>query len=200
MPVFRNPNPDVRTIFSYNDVPSYLLEAGDVDVTVYTRTVIRPDGSIQGCTAEESSGDAKLDAYTCKLIVRRAKFVPGTWSDGSPAFGVVRVPVRWRVVTNGTNKAPPAAADLDLSVSQLPKGAGKTLNMSLAIGADSTGRPVTCADYQLGPTTPPRRFPELVELACQQVLAKFLAVAPLDSSGKPVRSVQSVSVRFVSDH
>ena len=192
--------PDVRSVFSADDFPIYLASAG-VSRTVYTRTTVRPDGLIQNCVAESTSGDAKLDAYTCAIIVKRAKFLPAKWIDGSPAYGVIRVPVSWRI-----GNAPPAEGemqsvpDLELSVNRLPKGAHKIAPVSLDVGADETGHVVSCvghppAAHNLGP-----RFPELVPIACEQV-TKTLSVQPaFDSSGKPLRSVQTASVHFILDH
>jgi hypothetical protein len=135
--------PDVRAIFTAQDFPDYLTGSR----TVYTRTIVRPDGSIQGCTAEVSSGDAWLDAYTCKLIVKRTKFGPAKWSDGSPVYGVVRFPVGW-----GIRIRPPTrvqamnafASDLEISVNQLPKGADPVFGISLEVATDEKGRPQTC--------------------------------------------------------
>jgi hypothetical protein len=189
--------PDVRALFTADDVPGYLVSQGEVDRTVYTRTTVRPDGIIQGCAVEGSSGDPRLDAYTCALIVRRAKFLPARWTDGSAAYGVIRVPVRWRV----TNSAPPKddslssnIPDLDLSVNQLPKGAGSVAGVTLKIAADENGRPVTCAEWpRLDDHS--KHFAELVPIACQQITALTLS-PPVDASGKAVRSIQTVSVRF----
>ena len=91
--------PDVRAIFSVDDFPTYLAQEG-VSRIVHVRVTVRPDGVLQSCSAEVSSGDGKLDAYTCQLIVRRAKFVPARWPDGTAAYGVIRVPVNW-LVANG---------------------------------------------------------------------------------------------------
>src|SRR4051812_28790294 len=70
---------DVRELFSADDFPDYLQGHSSLRRMVYTRTTVRPDGSVQGCTAEASSGDAKLDAYTCAIILKRAKFTPARW-------------------------------------------------------------------------------------------------------------------------
>src|SRR5947209_4490458 len=90
------PLPDIRAVFSADDFPEYLERAGGAWI-VHTRTTVRPDGTIQSCATELSSGDSKLDAYTCALIVKRAKFLPARWTDGSPVYGVIRVPVVWVV-------------------------------------------------------------------------------------------------------
>ena len=194
--------PDVRTVFSVDDFPAYLQRAG-VSRIVYTRTTVRPDGAIQSCITEVSSGDAVLDAYTCGIIVRRAKFRPATWNDGTPVYGVIRVPVSWRI----GNSAPSheeslraTAPDLDLSVNKLPKGAHSIAGVSLEVGADENGHPVTCVEYPpFGKAEGKWHFAELVPIACQQVMTTLSLTPPLDASGKAVRSVQSVSVHLKAD-
>jgi hypothetical protein len=195
--------PDVRAIFSYDDVPAYLIQKGNVNLTVYTRTTVTPDGTIQGCVAEVSSGDRKLDAYTCALIAKRAKFRPARWVDGSAAYGVIRVPVRW-VVRNG----PPSTddslrwtvPDVDLSVNHLPKGAHSIVGLSLQVAADENGRPVSCAEWQPSKNDAGKHYPELVSIACQQVTAGLTLSPPVDAAGKPMHSVQTVSVHFQVAH
>lgn len=194
--------PDVRAIFSADDFPAYLQRAG-ISRIVYIRTTVRPDGTTQGCVAETSSGDPVLDAYTCGLIVKRAKFLPATWSDGTPVYGVIRVPVSWMI-----SDAPPSEddslratmPDLEISVNQLPKGAHSIVGVSLEIAADETGRPVTCAEWTPLKTDRKKHFPELVSVACQQVMNGNRLSPALNASGKPVRSIQSFSVRFEVDH
>lgn len=191
--------PDVRAIFRPEDFPSYLTGSR----TVYTRTTVRPDGGIQGCIAEVSSGDAWLDAYTCRLIVSRAKFAPAKWSDGSAAYGVVRVPVNWAIVIRPPTREQSlkaTAPDLELSVNQLPKGADPLVAINLEIGADEKGRPQTCEEAPVYVKSDPgQHFPELVTLACQQVMTNFTVTPPVDSTGRAVRSVQSVSVYLELD-
>ena len=191
--------PDVRAIFSVNDFTAYLQREG-VSRAVYTRTTVRPDGTIQGCVAEAGSGDSTLDTYTCRLIVKRARFRPATWTDGTPVYGVIRVPVSWIV-----SVAPPSDADalkwivpdLDVTVNQLPKGARSVVGVILIVAAEADGQIVTCTE-QPNPKSARsrRRYPGLVPIACQQVMASLKVTPPVDESGKAARSVQTVSVRF----
>jgi hypothetical protein len=185
--------PDVRDVFSVGDFPADLVKAGD-SKALLTRTTVRPDGTIQGCVAEVSSGDSSLDAYTCGLILRRAKFRPATWNDGSPAYGVLRVPVVWAL----SNEYQAVAPDLELSVNRLPDGARSPLALGVEVATDDKGRPSLC--LQIPPVVHKQQFPELVSIACQQVIATVQLSPPTDASGKPVPSVQTVSVRFTVGH
>lgn len=193
--------PDVRAIFTVDDFPEYLQLAGQSRI-VYTRTTVRPDGTIQGCVTELSSGDAKLDAYTCQLILKRAKFAPAMWPDGSSAYGVIRVPISW-LVTNGPLpddallKA--TTPDLEITVNKLPKSAHSIVGLSLEVAADENGHVIACEEQPPIKGVPNEHYPELVALACQQAQALRLS-PPKDASGKPMRSVQGVSVHFQTGH
>lgn len=195
--------PDVRAVFSPDDFPGYMLREGTSRV-VYIRITVRPDGTIESCAAETSSGDSKLDAYTCALILKRTKFLPAKWTDGSPVYGVLRLPVSW-LLTNGPisdeDMLKVTVPDLELSVNKLPKGAHSIAGVELEIAADEIGRPMTCAEYPAeAGRHPERHFPELVPVACQQAVAKLTVRPPVDATGKGVRSVQSISVHFKVAH
>lgn len=49
---------------------------------VETRFTIQPTGRITGCRVTRSSGDASLDATTCRLIEERFRFKPATNAAG----------------------------------------------------------------------------------------------------------------------
>jgi protein TonB len=194
---------EIRAIFSAEDFPAYVQLAG-ISKTVFTRTTIRPDGTIQGCIAEISSGDTRLDAYTCGIILKRARFRPASWTDGTPAYGVIRVPVRWVISSSAPSYEQTlrtSVPDIDLAVNHLPKGAHSMAGVNVEIAAEENGRPVTCAEEPPhGTDEEKHRFPELVPIACQQAITSLRLSPPLDASGKPVRSVQSAMVRFILDH
>jgi hypothetical protein len=181
-------------------MPAYVQEAG-ITRFVATRTTVRPDGRPQDCTVDPTSGDAKLDAYTCAIILRRAKFEAAKWIDGSPAYGVIRAPVIWSVggppSDSEIEKAYPP--DMTLSVNRLPAGAGKSVKLALMLAVDESGRVVSC-DQRLPGFTAVRAktFPELLPIACQQMKSQFIALPAKDAAGKAVRSVQTASVVFTT--
>lgn len=53
---------------------------GEVEV----RFTIQPSGRVTGCRVTRSSGDASLDATTCRLIEERFRFKPATNAAGDP--------------------------------------------------------------------------------------------------------------------
>jgi hypothetical protein len=175
--------------FSYTDFPRYLTERGEeVSKTVYTHTTVRQDGSTESCVAEGSSEDLKLDAYTCALIVKRAKFRPAKWTDGSTVYGVIRVPISWRMRYAYDADDDPwksVVPDLELSVSQLPKGAHAMASVTLELAADENGRVVACAESPRSKRDRAKPFPELTNIACQQAASSIPIKPPVDLAGKP---------------
>lgn len=188
--------PDVRAIFTADDMPDYLQGPGIW--VVYVRATVRPDGTLQSCGAEASSGNSKLDAYTCQIIARRAKFAAAKWPDGTPVYGVIRVPVSWAIADAPLPEGAMLQAmrpDVDLTVNKLPTGAHKVVGVELQVAADESGRIVACEEDPPIKIDPHGYFPQLVPLACQQAVNLHLS-PPNDASGKAVRSVQTVSVHF----
>ena len=190
------PGGDIRTVFSNDDFPDYLLRGPAASRTVYARTTVLPDGAIQNCTVDVSSGDRALDSYTCGLILKRAKLRPATWTDGLPAYGVIRQPINWWVGDSPISEVARVKAinpDLDLSVDRLPTGAPAIIAVELEVAVDPDGKVSACA--QLPPVSKhQRQFPELVQPTCQQVTSRLKLHPPVDPSGSPVRSIQTVLV------
>jgi len=191
--------PDVRGLFSPDDMPAY-VQMAEINRFVPTRTTFRPDGTVQGCTSEGSSGDAQLDRLTCAIIERRAKAEPAKWIDGSPAYAVIRVPISWTIggpASEGElRKAYPP--DLELLVSQLPAH-HRTASLALVVAVDPSGRVVGCNERPKSTTRDQAKsLPELVPIACEHLIKEFTATPAHDAAGYPVRSVQTASVVFTT--
>jgi len=188
-------DPNVAGWITRDDQPDYLFHQARANPTVYTRTTVRPDGTIQNCVVERSSGDRDLDAYTCQLIRKRAKFLPARWLDGSAVYGVLRTTVRWSISEDPMYE--PLVTDLELPIDHLPQGAASKVYVDLEIAVDETGHPVSCNDSpQSSGDDQPKHYPELVPIACQRATASLVFSPPVDASGKPARSIQNVSARF----
>jgi TonB family protein len=183
--------PDVRAVFSADDMPARVQREG-VSRTVYTRTVVRPDGTTQGCGIEESSGDTGLDGYTCALIVRRAKFAAAKWSDGSAVYGVIRVPVTWAI---GSPPSPKSVdGDLNLTVRRLPKGVKAPHFERLIFGVDEEGRILSCEGQWLPGMD--KTDPDLASTACDQLKRSYKPIPTKDDVGHTTRSIQNGIVRY----
>lgn len=179
--------------YTPDDMPAYHQIAG-ITRKVYLRMTVRPDGSIQNCEVENDGGDPKLAAYTCVLTLKRAKFEPAVWSDGSPAYGVYRWAPTWAV----GSPPPPnfALGDLELEVDRLPKGQRSPAFVSIMFAVDPTGSPSSCS--AIPPSSRYHRInPELVPIACDQWIRSFKAVPAKDDAGNVVQSVQTGTVKFV---
>ena len=190
---------DVRTVFSGNDFPARVLAEG-VNRFVFTRTTVRPDGKTQDCTVEGGgSGDAQLDAYTCAIIMRRARFAPARWADGSPTYGVVRVSVNWtpRGPLTKPEESMAHPVDANLSVTRLPVGADRQTTLRLMIAVDETGRVLECdAARPSLQSDNGVKFPDLVPVACDFLVNQYHAIPAKDATGKSVSSVQTAIVRL----
>src|SRR5262245_48298994 len=118
------PFPDVRAVFTTNDMPAHVQAAG-ITRFVLTRLTVGPGGNLQDCAVERPSGDGQLDATTCRIFSKRArKFQPAKWVDGSAAYGVIRVPVTWAIGGEPSKHDLELAypPDMELTVNRLPPG------------------------------------------------------------------------------
>jgi protein TonB len=65
--------------------------------TARFRLEITPDGRVQNCTITGSSGHAELDAATCQLVTRRARFEAAKDETGARTGGSYASSVRWEL-------------------------------------------------------------------------------------------------------
>mgnify|MGYP000150220552 CR=1 FL=1 len=61
------------------------------------RLEIAADGRVASCTITASSGHPELDAATCALVSRRAKFQPARGGEGQPVAGSYSNAIDWRL-------------------------------------------------------------------------------------------------------
>jgi len=76
-----------------NDYPSRALREGRTGTTGF-RVTVGPDGRVTSCSITSSSGSDDLDATTCQMVTRRARFKPAM-EDGSPVQGAFSSRVKW---------------------------------------------------------------------------------------------------------
>lgn len=178
--------------YSPDDMPAYHQIAG-VTRSVYLRMTVRPDGSLQSCQVENGGGDPSLAAFTCAITLKRAKFEPARWADRSPAYGVYRWAVTWAV-----GSPPPPQfmlGDLELEVDRLPKGERSPSFVRVMFAVDASGNTSGCS------AQPPvfrheKNNPELVPIACRELLKTYRATPARDDAGNVVQSVQTGTVKF----
>jgi TonB family protein len=78
------------------DYPAEALSA-NVQGAVGFTVDVAADGRVTGCRVTAPSGSSVLDAATCSLVSRRARFVPATDTTGKPIEGTFSSRVRWTI-------------------------------------------------------------------------------------------------------
>lgn len=78
------------------DYPSQAQREGRAGVTGF-RLNIGAEGRVTDCTVTSTSGSPDLDAATCRLLPRRARFTPGTDAAGVPIAGTYDGKIPWRL-------------------------------------------------------------------------------------------------------
>ena len=76
------------------DYPKTALAERAAGVVAF-RLRIDPDGMVSDCTVTRSSGSKILDTTTCKLLSRRARFIPARDGNNEPAGAAWSSAVRW---------------------------------------------------------------------------------------------------------
>ena len=77
-----------------SDYPARALRE-EREGTVAFRVLVKPDGLVSQCAITGSSGSPDLDALTCALISKRARFKPALDENGKPTTGTFASRVRW---------------------------------------------------------------------------------------------------------
>ena len=83
-------------LFSDSDYPRVAARKGQMGTT-HIILLIDESGAVKDCTLAETSGAAVLDASTCGIILRRAKFRPATGLNGKPAKSAYEQRITWRL-------------------------------------------------------------------------------------------------------
>lgn len=78
----------------YPGIAQYKELTGGVRIVA----LIDEKGRVADCTVVETSGVASLDAQTCALLKRRAKFEPAVGADGKPAKDAVSQRIVWSLM------------------------------------------------------------------------------------------------------
>ena len=175
--------------FTEGDIAAFLnLRAQGVTGIDYGLNVA-PDGKVQDCFIERSSGHVAMDRQVCGKILQNARLRPATDTAGRPAYGVYHGSVEW---FNGDGEPPKAQPVrlLDLTVASLPPKTASPAEVRVMFAVDTKGMPTSC-EPQRG-----QKAGALARVACGQILQNYTAIPARNTSGAPVSSVQSAVVRF----
>ena len=87
----------VSTLFSADDYPKEAKRHG-WQGTVVADLAVSAEGQVTACNIVQTSGYAVLDAKTCNLLRKRARFIPAKDAKGQPTADVLRTPaIMWRL-------------------------------------------------------------------------------------------------------
>ena len=178
----------LKPLLGPDDVPTRLVEP-NVLQRVGIALTVTPNGKIQGCAVEKSSGNSKLDSYTCEVAARRAKFKPPTHIDGAAAYLIYRADINWWL-GDGYPPSTQPGGDLYLTVTALPPKVASPaiVRLMLEVGADGSLSNCAAEDskYDLA----------LVKTGCEQLLLTYRPTPARAADGAAVASVQSATVVF----
>lgn len=89
----------------FSDFPPALADAG-IGGTVGVRYLVWTDGHVTECEVTRSSGNAQIDALTCRLITERFRFRPSRDSRGRPVPALVVETHTWDVPAPAPEQPP----------------------------------------------------------------------------------------------
>lgn len=171
---------ETQPAISYDDYPVEAIrrsEAGVVSVLLQ----VSASGSVTDCQVTESSFSKDLDAQTCSLLSRRARFAPATDSSGRKVAGEYRISTPWAL---GDDLKARTSIDGVLQVAKLPSGYERPAKVQLvyyAAGAPKDCTVLTSSGSALADRT-----------ACHYAIRTFSAEAPKGRS----KSVPAAAVRY----
>ena len=181
--------------FNPQDVPEYLLRQGSGLWQVPIRITVNPDGRMQKCEIERTSGIADLDRLTCRIVLMRAKFKPAS-IDGTASFGVYRASIQWAVADVPWDTSKISNPDVDVTVERLPDRVTSPALVKVMFAVDASGNKSSCTADEAREFVRATNHPALVSIACDQIVDKYQATPALDQAGKPISSIQNGLVRF----
>jgi periplasmic protein TonB len=85
---------NLPSLFSTDDYPPSALR-NEEQGTTSVRITVGTDGRVADCSVSSSSGSSTLDAATCSIIKRRARYTPAKDQSGNPITGTDSARIRW---------------------------------------------------------------------------------------------------------
>ena len=116
-PPSATPSNDPRAWIGVDDYPASAMRAQQQG-TVAVKLFIDQTGRVAACTITQSSGSGELDAATCALMTRRARFAPRPLARGAQFAGIYAKRTRW--VFPGTENAAVPRRSLADALSAVP--------------------------------------------------------------------------------
>jgi TonB family protein len=85
----------IPSLFTVSDYPAEAIPHRAQGITDY-RLRVNAAGRVEKCEIERSSGSTALDAATCRVITKRARFRPAVDGSGRPVAAPYLGMVHWR--------------------------------------------------------------------------------------------------------
>jgi periplasmic protein TonB len=95
----------VRGKLKYSDYPHNAMSAG-IGGTVGVRYRVNVDGHVSDCVVTASSGNAELDATTCRLIEERFRFDPARDEKKRPVASQIVETHTWEIIRDPDGNLP----------------------------------------------------------------------------------------------
>ena len=95
-PARARPRNDPASWLSADDYPRRAIIDGVEGAAAY-RLIVGTNGKVSACEVTRSTGNAQLDAATCKHIASRARFEPATDEAGAKVMGSYTGNVKWEI-------------------------------------------------------------------------------------------------------
>ena len=89
------PTISIPSLFAASDYPAEAIPKRAQGITDY-RLRVNASGRVDKCEIERSSGNAALDAATCRVITKRSRFRPAIDATGRPVASIYLGMVHWR--------------------------------------------------------------------------------------------------------
>lgn len=172
-----------ETWVSYQDYPQEALRREEQGL-VTTLLRIDSSGRVRDCAVTETSGSAALDAGSCELLKRRARFRPGTDAAGHSVESDYRSLQGWSI------GGPIADTALRLDVERLPAGYAGPARLKVLF--DEKGRAIECDPQRSSGSA------AADAVACRQAVAGVRIKPPRAAPGARPAALRYVTVTFAA--
>ncbi|MBB5712511.1 energy transducer TonB [Sphingomonas xinjiangensis] len=178
-----------------DDYPKSSMRKNEFGVVGFA-ILVRPDGNPEKCEVIVPTRFEDLNQYSCRLLMRRARFKPAVGPDGKPAYGIYRSATSWFMADDLVRvkeliKRYPYPSAIDLTL--LTKGTKTPAPIELVVSIDTTGAVTQCGTPEATVSG------NIVEVACKGVKAAWTPFLGSTKAGQAVMTVQSVKVGFEAE-
>jgi TonB family protein len=182
-----SPQRPIPALIFKDDYPLAALNKGE-EGPVLAELLVTPTGTVDNCRIVVSSNSELLDAATCRVIQKRARFRPATGSDNRPMYGIYRQVITWSI---GTPRTATVEPDHQLTINRAPPGITMPVALKLSYVSKSDGSISACREADESSAASIR----LAGLACQALSAQPAEIVR-DHAGRPVDALNSTTVEF----